>query len=144
MSEAQRLINAANFGNLAGVEAALAAGADVNVRDTLALQVAARNGSVVVVDRLIDAGADVHASRNIALFWAALNRNPAVVARLFDAGADIHAMASHMDPRLARDVETAEWLRDIHRRWQAKQAGQAIDTFADVEVDRVNHEGLGL
>lgn len=103
-----QLIEAAEAGDLATLEALIKAGADVNARDYIgetALMHAALNGNVAIVKALIDAGADVNAAtsewtdlatrRWTALMLAAEYSHPDVVEALIQGGADVNARDSN-------------------------------------------------
>lgn len=78
----------------------LDAGADVHLKNGIALREAARNGQYAVVKILIDAGAEVHAYKDEALSWAAKMDNRKTMRVLIDAGADVHA-CNHEALRMA-------------------------------------------
>lgn len=63
----KQLIDAAKSGDLPGVQAALAAGADVNAEDYYALRLAAEYGHVSVVSCLLAAGADLRGAQGFLL-----------------------------------------------------------------------------
>lgn len=75
MSLEDQLIEAAQKGDLKGVQAALADGIDVNAKCRIALAEAAYSGHLEVVQALIKTGADVHVNNDVALRWASLNNN---------------------------------------------------------------------
>ena len=89
------LHRAAQAGNLEGLNAALAAGADVNARDGqgwTALMHAVNKGYVLLVEPLLAAKADpdVRAPDGAtALFMAVAHGQPEIVALLREAGADV-------------------------------------------------------
>ena len=89
------LHRAAKAGNLEGLQAALAAGADVNARDGrgwTALMYAVNKGYLLLVDPLLAARADpdVRAPDGAtALFMAVAHGQPEIVTLLMDAGADV-------------------------------------------------------
>lgn len=99
------LIDAAAAGDAQAVEAALAAGVDVNARDadgTTPLMHAARGRGpnftptdhAEVVELLIQRGADVNAKTDtgfVALFWAARYGHDGAAKVLIDRGADVNA-----------------------------------------------------
>jgi ankyrin repeat protein len=103
------LLVAAQKGNVAGVTAALAAGADINARDSngwTALQTAAANRDMVeftktqdIVKLLIEKGADVNARDKYggtALIWATSVTHPIEIAKLLiAAGADVNAKGNN-------------------------------------------------
>ena len=70
----------------------LAAGVDVNVKDSYsgqsALLKAAENGHAVIVARLLAAGADAHAIEDEQLRWVAERGNPAIIEMVLAARAD--------------------------------------------------------
>lgn len=86
-----QMIRAARVGDLNGVKAALAAGADIHAQDDYALQWAASRGHLDVVEYLLAAGSDIHANEDFALRWAVEHSQTEVVACLLAAGADPHA-----------------------------------------------------
>lgn len=87
----QQLIDAAGYGDLAGVRAALAAGADIHTESDFPLQSATRAGHLEIVEFLITAGAEVNADDSLALRWAAEVGHLAIVHCLFGAGATVDA-----------------------------------------------------
>lgn len=108
------LIQAAAGGDLAGVNAALNAGADVNAKDATyagatALMWAAQNGHILVVERLLEAGADVNlkceANRTTALWFAAKNGHLEVVKSLLEGGSKIFLKAILGETNLTEALE---------------------------------------
>lgn len=98
MSEAmptldKQIIAAAQSGDLAGVRAALAAGARVRASSGRPLQEAAAAGHTEIVQCLLEAGANTRVSMITALCEASMKGHPAVVEVL------IHAGASFLDGR---------------------------------------------
>lgn len=87
----EQLITAAETGDLPGVQAALAAGANVHARDEHALRWAAQFGHLAVVECLITAGADIHSNDDCALRWAAEMGHLDLVRYLLASGAHLHA-----------------------------------------------------
>jgi len=113
------LIESARLGDIAGVKAALAAGArasngaalywaatqghaeilsrllaadaNVHANNDATLRYAAASGHAEIVNLLLAADADVHAHDDEALRWAAVSGHVEIVSRLLVAGADIHA-----------------------------------------------------
>lgn len=172
MSEAQRLINASNFGDPPGVEAALAAGADVHARGDWALELAserghlpvvrcllaagadaransdgplrraARNGHHLVVDSLIAAGANVHANTEMPLRLASRKRHTSVVERLLAAGADRDAALACIERAMSLDTATAAWLQNVSHRWQAQHMAKSLDERS-IEGHEEQHQPLG-
>lgn len=170
----KQLRDAAGAGDLAGVEAALSAGSDVHADSDDALQLAALNGHLPVVERLIDAGADVRANEGLALRWGARYGYLQVVECLLDAGADVHAdddaalrwaamagqapvverlltaganpesVIDHLRGRVDVDPHTAQWLREVHGQWLARQAATAIEDCAQDCSKSFEPGGLGL
>lgn len=87
----KRLLNAAQTGDLTGVQAALAAGANVHTRGDDSLLMAASKGHREIVECLLAAGANVHANGDYAVRWACAHGHLAVAKVLLAAGANIHA-----------------------------------------------------
>lgn len=87
----QKLVAAAEDGDLAGVKAALAAGADVHANDDEALCQAAKHGYLEIVETLVAAGADVHVDAGYPLRAASQNGHLSTARCLLDAGADVDA-----------------------------------------------------
>lgn len=88
----QALIAAAESGNLRGVQAALAAGADVNARAGHALSRAADNRHLDIVECLLAAGADARTYAR-PLIWASSAGYLDIVMCLLKAGAKISSTA---------------------------------------------------
>ena len=91
-------LDAAFNGDTKAVEALLAEGADVNVKDGIgftALFGAARSGHIETVKLLLAKGADPNVklptSGTTALMYAALNGHNDIVVALLDKGADVNA-----------------------------------------------------
>jgi len=84
------LIESARMGDIDGIKAALAAGANIHADDD-ALYWAACHGHVEVVRLLLAAGANVHVHDDGALRWAADQGRTNVVRVLLAARANIHA-----------------------------------------------------
>lgn len=99
-SAGENLLAAAERGDAAGVQAALAAGADPNTRDAArrtALIIAGENGAIAMARLLIAARAEINALDNRrydALTQAAARGDHALVALLLDAGADVRLITS--------------------------------------------------
>jgi len=85
------LIAAARAGDVEGVKAALAAGADIHSSTDGALCFAADFGHAEVVGVLLASGSHIHASDDAALCWSASQGHAEVVRILLAGGADIHA-----------------------------------------------------
>jgi hypothetical protein len=75
----QQLGQAAYWGNIARVKAALKAGADVHAGNDYALRRASENGHAGTVRILLDVGADVHAWNGEALRLASRNGHTVTV-----------------------------------------------------------------
>jgi ankyrin repeat protein len=94
LADGETLLEAAEAGHSAAALAALAAGAEANLRgpdDTTAVMWAAYNGDADLVRALIEAGADVRLSNKFgtsAITEAAINGNVTVLEALLAAGAD--------------------------------------------------------
>ncbi|KAB2847035.1 MAG: ankyrin repeat domain-containing protein [Hyphomicrobiaceae bacterium] len=92
----EELIESAKKGDLAGIEKALAAGADVNAKadyDDTALNYAAENGHKEVVARLIAGGADIEnkgGADKTPIKNAAFAGNIGIVRLLLEKGARIN------------------------------------------------------
>lgn len=93
MSAFDDLLAAVQAGDLAGVRASLAAGADPNESETLPLRQAASLGHADIVQTLLAADAGVHAHDDAAIRFAVQNGHLAVVRLLLSHGADISAFA---------------------------------------------------
>lgn len=118
-----QLAQAAHHGDLACVKDLVAAGADANTDDALALRMAVQAGHAQVVDYLLTAGANANASGGYTLVWAAHQGDPDVVKLLLAAGADVNAFtaidfAMHAGnaPVIRLLREYGAWLRDDIRR----------------------------
>lgn len=92
---ADAALRAARAGDIEGLTAALAGGADPNARDSrgwTALMLAANEGYALLIPALLEAGAEIDARAAdgaTALFIAALHGDATVVVALMRAGADI-------------------------------------------------------
>lgn len=122
-----RLFLATKAGDLAGVQAALAAGANVHAAADFSLQDAARKGRIEIVECLLTAGANVHANGDYAVRWACTNGHLAVAQILLAAGADIHAEDDYALALAAQygRLEAVEWLLSVGANMNA-QAGLAM------------------
>ena len=76
----QKLIDAANNGNINEVALLLDRGADIHAEKDEALRLAAYNGHTETVALLLDRGADIHAEKDEALRWATKNGYTETVA----------------------------------------------------------------
>ena len=96
----EKLIAAAQRGDIKAIERELAAGADINFNEgNTALHLAARGGQTETVTLLLDRGAAIDAAtqyRNTALILAAWHGHPETVALLLEGGAAIDAR-NHYD-----------------------------------------------
>ena len=128
------LYRAAKAGNLEGLNAALAAGADVNARDGqgwTALMHAVNKGYVLLVELLLAAKADpdVRAPDGAtALFMAVAHGQPEIVALLMEAGADV----SIKGPKGKTAVDVARMSGDSAIR-DALGVLEAGDVFRDCD-----------
>lgn len=118
------LFRAARTGDLAGVDRALRAGADVNAKQGMALNWAARRGHLAVVDRLLAVGADVDASDGWPLRSAAYGSHAEVVVKLMRSRADSSLAIQELE-RVGADNE-AQWLRNACADAVARQTAEAI------------------
>jgi len=82
------LITAANTENVAGISAALAAGANIHANGDAAMLCAAAGGRVGAIGRLLAANADIHVNLEAPLRWAAIGHHDTTVRLLLAAGAD--------------------------------------------------------
>lgn len=98
----EQLLRAATAGDLAGVQAALAAGAEIQPNPARPLSEdlrwAAHCGYLRVVQCLLYVGADVHAQRDIALRAAIGMGNTDIVQILLEAGADVRVDEDAAEP----------------------------------------------
>lgn len=129
----QRLITAAETGDIAGVQAALLAGVDV-VADTSAIRVAATKGRLAVVKLLVSAGANVHVDNDDPLHLAAGNNHMAVVQYLLSAGADIHS-ANDYALRVAAGRGYLEMVRYL------LESGASVDAGNNHALRRASERG---
>lgn len=86
------LMIAAKRGDLAGVQAALDAGADVHESDDFALHLAAAKGYLDIVHHLLSVGANLHTVRDLAVRFAAEHHQTATVRMLLKHGAHWQAL----------------------------------------------------
>jgi ankyrin repeat protein len=91
------LFMAVGQGNLAGVKALLASGANPNARNTIdmsILMIAAGTGNVEIMNTLIEAGAEVNAKSPFGtpLLFAAMSGGPSSVKALIARKADVNAV----------------------------------------------------
>lgn len=102
------LVDAAKSGDMAAVQSALAAGADVNAtneRGATPLMMAAAYGHAEIAKKLIAAGADLE-KRHVgtldatALMFAASSPDPAMVQLLLASGADVNTRDKMGDPAI--------------------------------------------
>ena len=85
----QKLIEAAQNGDLVLVKSLLNQGADIHAQDDEALFWAGQKGNLEIVKYLVKKGADIHAENDYVLQIAAKNGHLAVVKYLVKKGADI-------------------------------------------------------
>jgi len=104
--QAKGLIKAARMGNIDGVKAALAAGANIHVDGDDALYWAATQDHAEIVNLLLAAGANVHVHDDAALRWAAYHSHAEVVNRLLAAGADPVVALKGVPKRNRRRIAT--------------------------------------
>ena len=129
------LHRAAKAGNLEGLNAALAAGADVNARDGqgwTALMHAVNKGYLLLVEPLLAAKADpdVRAPDGAtALFMAVVHGQPEIIALLIKAGADV----SIKGPKGKTAVDVARMSGDSAIR-DALGVLEAGDMFRDCDA----------
>ncbi len=154
----QELINAAENGNLEGVEAALSAGVDVNYADVhgnTALILAAAYGHTEMVRLLIEHGADVNRANNYgntALTWAALYGYTEIARVLIEHGARIptgeHLQRFALQLR-ARQVLSAVFegneLAYAAARGDTKRVVELLSTLPQAQPLTINHQdGHGM
>ena len=139
------LHRAAAAGDIDGLEAALAGGADPNARDErgrTALMLAADKGYTLLLPPLLEAGADTDiraADGATALFMAVVQGHGEAAGLLLDAGADIAVEGpksqTAMDvAKLRKDDETVELLWKIQvddKAFAKAKAGKSGKSYAD-------------
>jgi len=115
----ERLVEAVDVDDVPAVEAALAAGADVNARlgggDTLLMR-AASEGHLAMLQALLRGGADVDAKRDdgmTALMLASFFGHFDVASALLDRGADINAEDTHKFTALR--LASSKWHSEVMR-----------------------------
>jgi len=129
-ADSETLLAAAEAGHAAAAQAALAAGADPNLRGpdgTTAVMYAAYNGDVELVAELVEAGADVtlaNAFGTSAITEAAIIGDVAVLEALLSAGAD---------PNF-RNPEGETPLMAVARTGRIEAAELLIDAGANVNA----------
>ena len=144
------LHRAARMGDIEGMNAALAAGMDVDVRDErgwTALMHAVNEGYVLLVPPLLEANAavDIRAPDGAtALFMAAVHGHSEIVALLWKAGTDISIRGPN--GRTAADVARARFGEpDAARKSGVDPAVLALlqgKTWAEVERERERQAAL--
>lgn len=144
MSDA--LYDAAKIGDLIGVEAALAAGADVHANDDEALILVASRGHHEALQTLIDAGANVHAKDGQALSMAADIGCQDCAIRLLDAGAEVDVDSVVDELEDSGLYDDAQWLRRIAHRWLVSRVAGASsgETQSGQGLDASQQADLGL
>ena len=125
---AEELLKAADDGDLAAIEAALAKGADINARGQFgdsALNIAAQRGHKDLAQRLLDRGADVEnvgGADQTPLMNAAFAGNIGIVRLLLDKGAKVSddlLMSMQMKVNILQEnAESGMVLPDAVEAWK--------------------------
>jgi ankyrin repeat protein len=130
LADGETLLSAAEAGHSAAAHAAIAAGADVNLRGpdgTTAVMYAAYHGDAELVAALIEAGADVTLANTFgtsAITEAAIAGDAAILEALLEAGAD---------PNF-RNPEGETPLMAVARTGRVEAAELLLDAGADVNA----------
>lgn len=118
--------------DVAGVLAAVAAGANVRVDDDAALRSAAAYGNIEVAIQLIEMGADIHTANDAVLRCAAVGGNIKAVRMFLAAGADpVRAwLGSEWIDNYAPMAATLTACADAMTSAQRAALAQTSDKFA--------------
>ena len=150
------LMSSAKDGNLTAVEAAIAAGADVDIREfrksskgSTPLHVAAEKGHLEVVKTLIQHGAVVDArdkEMNTPLMLAVRNNGTLdVVKYLVEHGADIRAKnKSGMMPLEHASYENDDYIHSVNRKLLGKNRYEVFGKVVTFKKVQLGNEGKSL
>lgn len=145
----ERLISAAEKGNLEAVKQYVQAGADIHANDDDPVGFAAMNDDILVVEWLLENGAD----KNRALKWAVYNGKHTMAAYLLEKGAN--PQVAIYDAIEAGKLPILKWLVDKGARLTTKDALSAVENDqlevlqwlvengADIDITKVAEEAAG-
>lgn len=151
----KQLISAVQAGDLAAVQAALAAGADAKAEDCRAFRLAASNGHLAIVQYFLTAGVDDPAALGVALLWAAQGGHLAVAKSLLSAGANAKALDGYALNWAARGGNLAAVAcmlelgtyaqagKDHALRWAAEHGQTPIVRLLIAHGARIESRALG-
>lgn len=112
------------------------AGADVTVKNNIAIAIAAEIGNEKIMDMLIEAGADIRANNDKALIYAATAGQLKIVKKLISLGADITAQ-EHGPMRWAGTARQEEIVEYLAKLGENKEYSKFLPDGVDVHYGDV-------